>query len=282
MEEVVKQFAFQDEQVRVLKKGDEPWFIAKDVCNVLGFSATGRVLSNLDEDEKGSINPNMHNMHVGGENIGDYMPEAGRGGREMAIINEPGLYSLILRSRKPKAKEFKRWITHEVIPSIRQTGGYMTPEKAMEMLSDPDTVYQTLESMMQKTAELRKQNSQQEMKIESQKEQIHTMQPRAKYCDEVLASQSLIATNIIAKELGMSAKTLNKKLHEWGVQYRQSGVWVLYVRYQNKGLGKMVTYTYNDSYGNPRTENRWKWTEKGRAFIHDLFERMEVAEEKER
>lgn len=99
-------FNYQGQQVRTVVKDGEPWFVAKDVCTILDISDTRRAVERLDEDER-SLTPLT-------DSIGRSQP--------VYIVNEPGLYSLILGSRKPEAKQFKRWITHEVIPSIRKTG----------------------------------------------------------------------------------------------------------------------------------------------------------------
>ena len=108
MNEIVK--VFNDRPVRIIEKDGDPWFVAKDVCDVLELSNPRTSLSLLDDDEKG-----VHSMDTLG------------GIQDMTTVNEPGLYSLILRSRKPGAKVFKRWITHEVLPSIRKTGAYLSP-----------------------------------------------------------------------------------------------------------------------------------------------------------
>lgn len=109
--------------VRVVDVNGEPWFVAKDVCECLDIGNSRDAVAALDEDEKGV----------------DSIDTPG-GAQEMSIISEPGLYSLILRSRKPEAKAFKRWITHEVLPAIRKHGGYLTPAKLEEALTDPDTI----------------------------------------------------------------------------------------------------------------------------------------------
>lgn len=109
--------------VRVVDMNGEPWFVAKDVCECLELGNPRTSIALLDEDEKG-----VHTMDTPG------------GQQEMSIVSEAGLYSLILRSRKPEAKAFKRWITHEVLPSIRKHGGYLTPAKLEEALTDPDTI----------------------------------------------------------------------------------------------------------------------------------------------
>lgn len=109
--------------VRVIDVNGEPWFVAADVCKALEIEKTDRALSRLDDDEKGA-----HSVSTLG------------GKQKVAIVNEPGLYSLVLGSRKPEAKAFKRWISHEVIPSIRKHGAYMTPEKLREVILSPDVM----------------------------------------------------------------------------------------------------------------------------------------------
>ena len=119
----VQTFVFDTKQVRLVMKEDIPWFVAKDVCDVLEIKNVSDTLTKvLDEDEKG-----VDTIYTLG------------GKQEMAIINEPGLYSLILRSRKQEAKQFKRWVTHEVLPSIRKSGLYMTAPVAKEATEDPET-----------------------------------------------------------------------------------------------------------------------------------------------
>ena len=115
MNEIVK--LYKDTPVRIIEKDGEPWFVAKDVCNVLELANPRSSMALLDEDERG-----VHSMDT---------PSAKQ---EMAIISEAGLYSLILRSRKPEAKAFKRWVTHEVLPSIRKTGAYLAPNLSLEKL----------------------------------------------------------------------------------------------------------------------------------------------------
>ena len=118
--------------VRVLAIDNEPWFVAKDVCDALGI-ATNHLRETLDDDEIS----NLPITEVG--------PEFG--GRAPLIITEAGLYSLILRSRKPDAKRFKRWVTHEVLPTIRKHGMYATPQSIERMLADPDTMIATLKAL---------------------------------------------------------------------------------------------------------------------------------------
>ncbi|WP_035296010.1 BRO family protein [Brevibacillus thermoruber] len=120
-------FSFQDKQVRVVLRDGEPWFVARDVCEVLDHSDTSTAIRRLDDDEKLT-----QTMFVSGQN------------REVWLVNEPGLYSLILTSRKPEAKAFKRWITHEVIPAIWKTGAYAVDQNKVVPLSERQALIQSL------------------------------------------------------------------------------------------------------------------------------------------
>lgn len=115
MNEIVK--IYKNSPVRIVKKDGEPWFVAKDVCDILALGNPRSSIALLDEDERG-----VHSM------------DTPSGKQEMGIISEAGLYSLIIRSRKPEAKAFKRWVTHEVLPSIRKTGAYLSPGMSNEQV----------------------------------------------------------------------------------------------------------------------------------------------------
>ena len=116
MNEIVK--LYKDHPVRIVDRDGEPWFVAKDVCEALGIAKVDSAIRSLDEDEK-----DAHSMSTLG------------GNQEMTVVSEAGLYSLIMRSRKPEAKTFKRWVTHEVLPSIRKTGAYVAPNIGLEQLA---------------------------------------------------------------------------------------------------------------------------------------------------
>lgn len=127
MQELQNVYKFQATEVRVVMNNGEPWFVARDVCEVLGHSDTSTAIRRLDEDEK-----LIQTMFVSGQN------------REVWLVNEPGLYSLILTSRKAEAKAFKRWITHEVIPAIRKTGVYAAEQGKVVPLSERQALIQSL------------------------------------------------------------------------------------------------------------------------------------------
>lgn len=126
--------------IRAIERGGQPWFIAKDVCDCLELGNTTEALRGLDDDEKFTLSNPEGNPRAG-------IPI------ELNIISEPGLYSLILRSRKPEAKAFKRWLVHEVIPDIRRHGVYATPQTVEAMLNDPETTIKILTALKEERAQ---------------------------------------------------------------------------------------------------------------------------------
>lgn len=190
----VQNFAYNDHPVRTILVDGEPAFIALDVCSVLGIVNVGDALSSLDEDEKGSIA------------ITDGTP----GNPNKAFVTEAGMYSLVLRSRKPEAKMFKRWITHDVLPQIRKTGAYAAKEISRLELID-----------MAREAELAR------LTAESR---VLELAPKADAFDSFLSTTGDYSVNEAAKilardhSIATGEKRLRSQLEEWGWIYRHSGV----------------------------------------------------------
>ncbi|MDG4868873.1 phage antirepressor KilAC domain-containing protein, partial [Guyparkeria sp. 1SP6A2] len=138
----------------------------------------------------------------------------------MTIINESGLYSLILKSKLPSAKKFKRWVTSDVLPTIRKHGMYAKEE----LLDNPDLLIEVASRLKEERT-----------KRLIAEQQVKELQPKADYYDTILANPSLLPISVIAKNYGMSANKMNQLLHELGVQYKQGNVWLLYADYQNEG-----------------------------------------------
>lgn len=176
MNQLQKVFQYQGHRVRTVIKDGEPWFVAKDVCDVLEISNNRMALQRLDDDEKG-----VSSIDTPG------------GLQESAIVNEPGLYTLILGSRKPEAKQFKRWVTHEVIPSIRKTGSYSIKKLDSYMIDDP---IERAKRWIEEQEEKRKLKT--ENLVLSQ--QVHELKPKASYYDLVLQNKSLLSVSKIAKD----------------------------------------------------------------------------------
>lgn len=233
-------------RVRTVSVDNEPWFFAKDVCDALSI-ATNHVRESLDEDEVS----NLRSTEIG--------PEFG--GKAPLIVSEAGLYSLILKSRKPEAKAFKRWITHEVIPAIRKTGGYQANElTGRELMA---------KALLEAQAVLAEKDT----TIAKQTQLIGELKPKADYTDRILQSKSLVTITQIAKDYGMSGAAMNEKLHELGVIYKLGGQWLLYSRYQAKGYthSETVNITHKDGSGNVRMNT--KWTQKGRLFLYGFLKK---------
>ena len=214
-------------QVRTMTNDrGETFFVGKDVAEALGYKNTAdAIIKHVDKEDRSTIA------------IRDSAYET-----RAEVINESGLYSLILSSKLEQAKAFKRWVTSEVLPLIRQTGTYSLHRKQIESLHN----------------------------------QIEALEPKAEYCDEVLDSVSCLTTTQIAKELSMSVYDLTRLLEQRKVMYKQSGQWMLYADYARKGYAKSRTTTRRDIEGDLHTYTRLVWTEEGRRFIHRLCHDEEV------
>lgn len=135
MEADITPFAYGDQQVRVVTRDGEPWFVAADIAKTLGYRIAPDMVRSLDEDEKGT-----------------QIVRTPGGHQQMTIISEAGLYSAIMRSRVEGAKAFKRWVTHDVLPSIRKRGGYLTPAATEKALTDPDFIIRLATSLKEERA----------------------------------------------------------------------------------------------------------------------------------
>lgn len=243
--------------VRLVEIEGEPWFVATDVCGALEVKNASQALTRLDEDEK---------MTTLISNEG-----AATGKSQMAFVNESGLYSLVLGSRKPEAKAFKRWITHDVIPTIHKHGAYMTPEAIEKVLYNPDyliALANTLKDAQEKNKALTEQVFAQNQQIDSQAQQIAELEPKGIYYDIILQTENTMTTTQIAKDYGFSAQLFNKILHELEIVYPQNGSWVLYQQYANSGFGKTNTYTYWKGDGE-NSSLSLVWTQTGRLFLYE-------------
>lgn len=242
-------FNYEGTSVRVIDRDGEPWFVGKDVAEVLGYRNGSRDI----------------NRHVDDEDRMKEMVFDGNQDKESILINESGLYSLILSSHLPGARQFKRWVTAEVLPSIRKHGIYATPITIDRILNDPDLgirLFTELKMEREKRAAL-------ETTVAVQTQQIAEMNPKATYYDTVLQCKDLVTITRIAKDFRLSAQALNKILCEKKVQYKQGDMWVLYQRYAEKGYTQSKTYTYGAE--NEHARMHTLWTQAGRLFIYDLL-----------
>lgn len=255
--------------VRATTINDEPWFVGTDVAEALGYKNGSRdVNRHVDEEDRRMLKSDDLQPQEGEYRNGTFeIPNRG-----VILINESGVYSLILRSNLPKAKEFKHWVTSEILPSIRKNGFYATDVTIDRIVADPESFIQILTAY----ADEKKKNRELENLATYQRQEIATLRPKANYVDMVLQCQDLVPITVIAKDFGLSAKGLNKILHDKGVQYKQGGVWVLYQKYANEGYVQSKTYTYDDHRDETHATMHTQWTQKGRLFIYELLKGMNI------
>lgn len=234
--------------VRTVTVEGEPLFIAKDVAEILGYSNPRDAINkHVDEEDKGVAKCDT----LGGK-------------QELTVINESGLYSLILSSKMPNAKRFKRWATSEVLPTIRRHGLYAMDE----VLANPDILINALLELKA----VRERNASLQAMVAVQSQQMIEMQPKVSYYDVVLNCKDLVAISVIAKDYGWSATKLNQYLQQKGIQYKQGGkIWLLYQKYAEKGYTSTKTHSYPGSDGSTHTKVHTYWTQRGRLFIYDLL-----------
>ena len=232
MKNQLQVFDFEGSNVRTVNIDGNPYFVGKDVATILGYKRTADALkAHVDDEDK----------------LTRQFTDSGQN-REMKVINESGLYSLILGSKLPQAKEFKHWVTSEVLPAIRKTGAYKAKPK------DNYQIPATYGEALQLAATL-------QTKIEHDA-------PSLKYFHDQMRNPGLMTTTEIAKDYGWSARKLNKYLESKGVIYRQGNKWVIYQKYADKGYSQYEPFPYDNNKG---VKNNLKWTQRGKKFIYDLL-----------
>ena len=232
-------FNFEDQSVGVVKINEEPWFVGKDLTNILCYTNGPKAIKDhVDEEDKLSERIVMSGQH-----------------RQVFLVNESGLYSLILSSKMPNAKKFKRWVTHEVLPAIRKHGAYMTDEKIEEVLTDPDTI---IKLATQLKDERQQRLIEQQLRRDAES-QVREMKPKALFADAVTSSKSTVLISDLAKMI------------------KQNGVHYLYVTVN--GTTKKLNMGPNNLFKWMR-ENHYLIARKGsdynsptqRSMLMELFE----------
>lgn len=227
-------------EIRTLNINGEPWFVAVDVANDLGYRNGSRDI----------------NRHVDEDDRDKQMVFDGNQKKETIIINESGLYSLILSSKLPSAKKFKHWVTAVVLPSLRKHGAYITAETLHKTMSDPRELAKLLTTLADEQDKRRKLE-----------EENAFLSVKAKYYDRILQSKNSVPVTQIAKDYGMSAIAFNRMLHDFGIQYPIRGSWVLYAEYANCGYTQSKTYAIDEDKAVMHTT----WTQKGRIFLYNFL-----------
>lgn len=229
-------------EIRTLIINDEPYFVAKDISEKLGYSETNAMTKRLDDDE--FISDKLEGMNM-----------------KSIFINESGLYNAVLGSKLPEAKKFKKWITSDVLPSIRKHGMYATEE----LLNNPDLIIQ-----------IATQLKEEKTKNKALEEEKKRNEPKLHYHDWILNSPSLMPITSISKDYGMTAEEMNKLLKDLKVQYKMGEQWILYRKYDNKGYVSSKPLTIKHKSKPTEVKNQTQWTQKGRKFIYDLLKENNI------
>lgn len=230
--EILKQTTVLNKDFTVYGSIEEPLFLAKDVAEWIDHSNHRVMLETVDEDEKV-----VRNAYTLG------------GNQDQWFLTEEGLYEVLMQSRKPIAKAFKKEVK-KILKDLRLYGQYNVPRTYAEALKLAARQQELLDQKNQIIGELR---------------------PKADYLDRILKSKSLVTITQIAKDYGMSGKSMNRLLHELGVQYKQSDQWLLYYKYQDKGYTHSETITIEDVTGFEKVVMQTKWSQKGRIFLYNLL-----------
>lgn len=257
---VLKQTELLGHQFTVYGTAENPLFLTKEIADIIEYSASNSSkLTNLVESD---------------EKVRNIITTPG-GNQEVWLLTEDGLYEVLFQSRKPIAKEFKKGVK-EILKTIRNTGGYIatksgdTPE---EIMARALTIAQaTLAKREERLKQLEAQTEQQQATIELQDKEIKEAAPKVSYYDNHLLSVNAMTTTQISKEIGMSAEKLNNKLKELGIQFKQSGQWLLKSPYDKWGMHETRTNIFTSERGNTHTNTYTVWTQKGRRFIIALCE----------
>ena len=241
-------------QVRAFYIDGQPWFIGKDVAAILGYANVSKAVTSHvdDEDKKAEMIPTAQNGKLVSRTF---------------LINESGLYSLIFSSKLSAAKAFKRWVTSEILPSIRKRGAYIADDTLRRMREDSafaEELLQRLENERAKTTALL--------------DFVDRIAPKARYYDVILQCSGAVQVSIIAKDYGMTAIAFNKLLHKLGVQYKIGTTWLLYREFMNNGFTVSKTYLIDDVIASVRT----CWTQKGRMWLYDVLKMYGILPEAEK
>ena len=247
MDELVP-FAFEGAEVRVIDRDGEPWFVAADVCAALDIGNVSMAVSRLDADERGISTT-----------------DTASGTQEMLVVSESGLYSLILTSRKPAAKRFKKWVTSEVLPSIRKTGQYgSAPIDWSKMLNDPAALRGIVLTYTEKV-----------LTLEAEKAELV---PKAEALDRIATADGSLCVTDAAKALQVRPKDLFDYLRQNGWIYKRPGS-TTYLGYQSKTIAGMVEHkvsTVLRGDGSEVVSEQVRITPKGLAKLATLLKPLEV------
>ena len=242
--------------IRTAGTAENPQFCLADVCKAVGLTTNG--ITRRLQDDVISNHPIVDSL-----------------GREQQalFVNEDGLYDVILDSRKPEAKAFRKWVTSDILPTIRKTGGYIAASSTMsdaEIMAKAVLVAQTtIENRNARIKQLEEENA-------GQKQLIAQMQKGNDYLNTILQSKGTLATTQVAADYGMSAIAFNRKLKEMHIQHKVNGQWILYSEFMGKGYVHSRTISFMHSGGRPDTRLCTEWCQRGRLFLYDALKEVGI------
>lgn len=237
--------------IRIVGTSDAPQFCLSDICKILGLQAAA-VTRRLEKDVISS-----HTLLTSG------------GFQVLNFVTEDGLYDVILDSRKPEAKRFRKWVTSEVLPSIRKHGAYMTKDALERAITEPDFLIQLATTLKEEKAK----RLEAEHICKNQMLLIGELEKKVSYLDLILSSTSTMTITQIAQDYGMSGQRMNKLLHGLRIQYKVGEQWILYAEYKDKCYVSSETIHFMTNEGVPCTTLNTKWTQKGRLFLYDILKK---------
>ncbi len=240
--------------IRICQSEGKEWFCLSDVCKALDLSTPAKVKQRLSKGGMNTIHTPVTNQYGVTYN------------QSMTFIDEPNLYRCIFQSRKAEAELFQNWVFEVVLPQIRKTGGYIPIEKE----DDEKTILAKAVKILMKTVELQK------LELAEQDEEIARLAPKAEYAETVLLSPTCYTMTEVAKSLSLTVQELQHMLRDQHIIYRSaSGCWMLYAEYQKKGYEAYRTKKGENLFGDTLwTDTYLVWTERGKEFIHGLFNKM--------
>ena len=228
LDKQISLFNFCGNDVRVIDRDGEPWFFLHEICKAMGIANPSQVKSRLSSHDVNTLR----------------VTDGNRGNPNKTIVNESGMYDVVFMSNKPEANDFRRWVTSEVLPSIRKHGAYMTPQKIADVLTDPDTIIQLAQNL----------KAEQEARIIAEAERAAAqaltaeLEPKAEAYDRWMDSDGTADYNTVARILGIGRNTMLKRLREAGVLMGNGNNRnVPYQRFAKHF--KVVHYEYTTSYG---------------------------------
>lgn len=238
--------------IRIMGTPDAPLFCLGDVCKMLGLKSW---------HVKERLGDNIVSTEVISDSLGRQ--------RVVNFITEDGLYDVILDSRKPEAKRFRKWVTSEVLPTIRKHGAYMTKDTLERAITEPDFLIQLATTLKEEKAK----RLEAEQQCKNQMLLIGELEKKVSYLDLILSSTSTMTITQIAQDYGMSGQRMNKLLHGLRIQYKVGEQWILYAEYKDKCYVSSETIHFITSEGVPCTTLNTKWTQKGRLFLYDILKK---------